>query len=106
MGTEVTTSPVHYRLLSEHFQACAELSEKEREKYLSGPTIKDHSLRDELKALLQFHVQPPRPEVETPRPVDTVPDVPVALRGFRWPVVPPVVILGVSMMLLALGVRF
>jgi serine/threonine-protein kinase len=62
MSTEVTPSPVHYRLLSEHFQACADLSEEEREEYLSGPSVGDLSLREDLRSLLRYHAHP----AETP----------------------------------------
>jgi hypothetical protein len=37
-GDGKRAGPVHYRPLSEHFQACADLSEQEREEYLSGRT--------------------------------------------------------------------
>lgn len=53
-------SPVHYRLLSEHFQACVDLTEPEREAYLTGPTVRDPGLREELRSLLHYHAPPPR----------------------------------------------
>jgi serine/threonine-protein kinase len=104
MVTAVTPSPVHYRLLSEHFQACADLSDQEREEYLSGPNIKDLSLREELRSLLEYHGQPSRSS--TMSPVALPADLPSVRAWFRGPTLAPLMILGVSTLLLVLGVRF
>jgi serine/threonine-protein kinase len=53
-----------YRLLSEHFQACAELSPEAREKYIAGPTVVDAEMRQELRSLLRYHVS----DLEAPTP--------------------------------------
>jgi tRNA A-37 threonylcarbamoyl transferase component Bud32 len=53
-----------YRLLSEHFQVCAELPPEERENYISGPAVSDVEMRRELRSLLQFHSS----DVEAPTP--------------------------------------
>ena len=55
-----------YRLLSEHFQACSDLSAEERESYLAGPRIADDEIREELRSLLKFHSA--NLEIPTPRP--------------------------------------
>src|SRR5437868_5744444 len=58
MPMDLRPGPVHYRLLSEHFQVCVDLPEREREKYLSGPHLTDDSIREELRSLLQYHARP------------------------------------------------
>lgn len=103
MVTDVSSSPVHYRLLSEHFQACAELSEQEREEYLSGPNVGDHLLREELRSLLKFHARPAADQ-DTPRAVkSTEVQAPPASPGRTFLI--PFVILGTSTVLLVLLVR-
>src|SRR5262249_23732407 len=52
---EVPYSPDRYRRLSEHFHACADLGQKERESYLRGPRVADTGLREELRTLLRYH---------------------------------------------------
>ncbi|HZE97446.1 MAG TPA: serine/threonine-protein kinase [Planctomycetota bacterium] len=72
----------HYHILSEHFQACAELPVEEREKYISGPLIADPALREELRSLFKFH--PSAIEVPTPTPLpksDTRTDTRLRKRG-------------------------
>jgi hypothetical protein len=66
-----------YRELAEHFHACAELSQEERERYLSG-RIADPGMREELRSLLRFH--PPGP-ASPPVPEMTHPPVPESPRG-------------------------
>ena len=96
-------SPVHYRLLSEHFQACLELSEHEREEYLSESIVGDAALREELRSLLKYDKPPARPA--TKPAVAT----PAALRAARplagKPFVVSFFVLGASTLLLALGLR-
>ncbi len=55
--------PDRYRLLSRHFQACADLPPRERERYLRGA---DSGLRDELRTLLRYH--PPASPAAPPPP--------------------------------------
>ncbi|HEX7897137.1 MAG TPA: serine/threonine-protein kinase [Planctomycetota bacterium] len=57
---------VHYRLLSEHFQACVDLSERERDAYLLGPRLDDPALREDLRALLAYHARAPEVAVDLP----------------------------------------
>jgi hypothetical protein len=59
--------PDRYRRLNDHFQACADLPSKERERYLHGPEIADSGLREELRELLRYHAPTP-PPAEAPRP--------------------------------------
>jgi hypothetical protein len=53
--------PDRYRRLNQHFQACAHLPAKERERYVRGA---DTGLREELRSLLHFHA----PEASPPEP--------------------------------------
>jgi len=94
---EVPPGPVRYRLLSEHFQACADLPEREREEYLSGPSVTDLALREELRSLLQYH---DHPQVPPPSTVRAVPGAPRRQQGLV-----PFLILGGSMILLVIVVR-
>jgi hypothetical protein len=64
MGTQPESD--RYRLLSQHFQACAELAPEERERYILGPGVADTRMRQELRSLLQFHA--PSLEAATPPP--------------------------------------
>ena len=103
MVMDVTPNPVQYRVLSEHFQACADLSEREREEYLSGPKVPDASLREELRCLLQYHARPSGP---TTRPMAAEPAPARALPGSRKrPFLVPFLVLGTSSILLALALR-
>jgi len=56
-----------YQRLTGHFQACAELPEPERHRYLSSVHATDPELGKELQALLQYHVADLEPS--TPRPL-------------------------------------
>jgi hypothetical protein len=98
MTTGVIPNSVHYRLLSEHFQACLDLSETEREDYLSGPNVGDLSLREELRSLLKFHDRPSDgrvlPSISRPEPTPTVRNE----RKNRF--LGPFLIMGVSTLLL------
>lgn len=58
--------PTRYRLLSEHFQACAELSERDREAYLRSPAVPDASLREDLRELLRGHAAAPPRRAKAP----------------------------------------
>jgi hypothetical protein len=82
--------PDRYRLLNRHFQACADLPPKERERYVRGA---DSGLRDELRSLLRYH--PPAP-----------PTAPPPRRRTSW-VLRPALISGVGALttLLILGLR-
>ena len=103
MVADLQSSPVQYRLLSEHFQACADLSESEREEYLAGPKVADLSLRDELRSLLNYHVRPPLP-VEPPALPAPAPVRPTGGRP-RLNVLVPLLILGLSTLSLVIAVR-
>jgi len=59
-----------YQRLNGHFQACAELSELERDKYVSGVHATDPDLGQELQSLLKYHVAELEPT--TPRPLPAV----------------------------------
>src|SRR5690349_1043178 len=104
MSTEAAPNPVHYRLLSEHFQACADLSEEEREEYLAGPNVADLSLREELRTLLQYHGSSAETPA-TPRAVAAPALRPPPLgRGRNFLI--PFLVLGATAVLLPLLVRF
>src|SRR5262245_59890287 len=96
MVMDAAMSPVHYRLLSEHFQACLELSDHEREAYLRGEKVGDATLREELRALLKHHTPAPRTatatEVQPPRASQVHPLL-------------PFLVLGISSLLLTVGFR-
>jgi hypothetical protein len=90
---DVPYGPDRYRRLSRHFQACADLPLKERERYLRGA---DTGLREELRSLLRYHAPAPFPlEIPAPRP-----------RGSRWIRRPlSIVGIGAATTLLVLAVR-
>lgn len=62
-----------YRILSEHFQACAELPPDEQEKYISGPIVTDPEMRRELRTLLRYHISDLEPGTPAPVPAEAVP---------------------------------
>src|SRR5690349_1072887 len=69
---DVPYGPDRYRRLSRHFQACADLPLKERERYLRGA---DTGLREELRSLLHYHAPapaPPKPTAPLPRRSDWI----------------------------------
>lgn len=95
-----TPSAVRYRLLSEHFQACVDLPDPEREEYLSSPHIDDPLLREELRSLLRYHDRPPEPLPPPASGTRRSSDRRNALRRRL-----PVLLLAVSGLLLLLTVR-
>jgi tRNA A-37 threonylcarbamoyl transferase component Bud32 len=103
VATDNPASPVHYRLLSEHFQACVDLTGTEREAYLAGPTIRDASLREELRSLLQYHPSTSK-IVAAPRVVKSTPTRGVRIWKSRSFLI-PFLLLGTSMLLVTLLVR-
>lgn len=104
MVADLNPSPVQYRLLSEHFQACADLSDSEREEYLAGPRVADHSLRDELRSLLRYHVRPPMGR-ELSTPAAAAPVRPAAGPP-RLKHLAALLIFGLSTLALVIAVRF
>jgi serine/threonine-protein kinase len=104
MVADLNPRRVQYRQLSEHFQACVDLSESEREEYLSGPNVADLSLREDLRSLLRYHVGTPiSPEAPNP-------PAPAAVRPIRSAprrrILAPLLILGLSTLALVIAVRF
>jgi tRNA A-37 threonylcarbamoyl transferase component Bud32 len=79
----VSSESDRYRVLSEHFQACAELPPEEREKYISGPIVTDPEMRRELRALLKYHLADLEPPTPPPLPVVAVAHDTRSRRGRR-----------------------
>jgi len=61
---DVPYGPDRYRALSRHFDACAHLPPRERERYVRGA---DTGLREELRSLLRYHAPSPSPVPAPPR---------------------------------------
>jgi hypothetical protein len=58
MSQQLPSDPAKYRLLSEHFQACIDLPEKERREYVVRAGGTDPSLGESLRSLLKHHQAP------------------------------------------------
>ncbi len=68
MTAGAVPSPLRYRRLTRHFQACVDLPKFEREAYINGPAIEDAALRDELRSLLRYHTRSAMDALSFPRP--------------------------------------